>query len=178
MGETPHFSKLPPSSFELVGGDPATLRPSPQVPDGQVPHRDGQAITEVPDQAAVIRAACQLFLDRGWTDLASGRNSFTVEKGEQVFSCFLYPSDKVIAMRGLSGVEVQRLSDAIKEPFCLVLTMEKDHRTGNPVYVGVRDLSKVPELVGDKVLALRPDPPFGTHVREAVAIVKDWVRNP
>ena len=108
------------------------------------------SLVEHVDQAAIIAAACKLFTDRGWSELALGHNSFTVQKADRVFSCFLYPTDKVIAFRDGS----QKLSDTIPEPFCLVLTMEEHQCTQRPIYVGVGSLKDIPSLVGVNATAL------------------------
>ena len=101
-------------------------------------------LVERENQEAIIAAACKLFTDRGWSELALGRRSFTVQKEGKVFSCFLYPTTNVMAFA--SGA--QRLSAVIPEPNCLVLTMEEHHVTQMPIYVGVRNIGDIPALLG------------------------------
>ena len=107
-----------------------------------------QEIVEVSGQLPIIAAIQRMFTDRGWSALAESALNFSVEKEGRVFSCFLYPSDKVVAMRGAS----QRLSEVAREPYCLVLTMEKDHRTGDPIYVPVSSIEGLPSGVSARLL--------------------------
>lgn len=101
-------------------------------------------------QAEIIAAACKLFIDRGWSELAWGNSNFTVEKEGKVFSCFLYPTDRVVAFRAGS----QRLNEVIKEPTCLVLSLEENHHTSAPMYVGIPSAADVQLALGNSLKLL------------------------
>ena len=55
-----------------------------------------------------------------------------------------YPTVNVMAFAN----GAQRLSEAIPEASCLVLTMEEHHVTQTPIYVGVRNIGDIPALLG------------------------------
>jgi len=105
---------------------------------------DQREIVVVSGQLPIITTIQKMFTDRGWSVLAESTLNFSVEKGGKVFSCFLYPSEKVVAMRGITQ---QKFSEVASEPWCLVLTMEEGQETGQPIYVPVTLVDKVtPEL--------------------------------
>lgn len=100
-------------------------------------------------QSLIISMAKKMFTDRGWFVLAETFTNFSVEKKGEVFSCFLYPSDRVVAMR--ESVGAQTLSEAITEPWCLVLTLESGRVTGKPIYVPVPRLDALPSGLEEKL---------------------------
>jgi hypothetical protein len=92
---------------------------------------------------------------------------FTAQYGGLLISCFVYRTNRVV---GFLGIHSQNLSDALQEPYTLVLTLTTQPSGGythTPIYVGLPAGATAETVARLATHTLQTNPELQVYLRQA-----------